>query len=101
MRPQQRKRRPGLLREGKQGVTGVPRPGAGWQGVRGTYIRCQHGVAGRGLVYRHGEAEGACPQAAVLQQWDPLGRDWGSDVGLDKGWEGWTWMGEEAVGGSQ
>ena len=101
MRPQQRKRRPGLLREGKQGVTGVPGPGAGWQGVRGTYIRCQHGVAGRGLVYRHGEAEGACPQAAVLQQWDPLGRDWGSDVGLDKGWEGWTWMGEEAVGGSQ
>ncbi|OWK11741.1 hypothetical protein Celaphus_00003196 [Cervus elaphus hippelaphus] len=66
--------------------------------VRGTYIRCQHGVAGRGLVYRHGEAEGACPQAAVLQQWDPLRRDWGSDVGPDKGWEGWAWMGERRRG---
>ena len=50
---------------------------------RGTYIRCEHGVAGRGLVHRHWEAEGARPQAAVLQQRDPLGRGWGSGLGCE------------------
>lgn len=54
----------------------------------GTYVRCEHGVAGRGLVHRHREAEGASPQAAVLQQWDPLGRGWGS---------GWASKGREGT----
>lgn len=46
----------------------------GEAGGQGTYVWCEHGVAGRGLVHGHREAEGAGPQAAVLQQWDPLGR---------------------------
>ena len=75
--------------------------GASWQGVQSTYVRCEHGVAGRGLIHGHREAEGAGPQAAVLQQWDPLGRGWGSGMGPDRGQEGWAWgCGLAAVEGS-
>lgn len=59
--------------------------GAGEAGARkhgqSAYVRCEHGVAGWGLVHGHRQAEGARPQAAVLQQWDPLGRGWGSGEG--------------------
>lgn len=61
-----------------------------WEaGVQGTYVRCEHGVAGRGLVHGHREAEGAGPQAAVLQQRDPLGTGWGSG-GAGQGPERWV-----------
>lgn len=55
---------------GATGGQGGGRPREG----QGTYVRCEHRVAGRRLVHGHRQAEGACPQAAVLQQWDPLGR---------------------------
>lgn len=59
-----------------------PRGPGRWEAQgQSTYVRCEHGVAGRGLVHGHREAEGAGPQAAVLQQWDPLGRGWGSGDG--------------------
>lgn len=61
----------------------------GTMGGQGAYIRCEHGVAGRGLVHRHRQAEGARPQAAMLQQWDPLGRGWESGVGPGRAQEGW------------
>lgn len=54
-------------------------------GGQGTYVWCEHGVAGWELVHRHREAEGAGPQAAMLQQWDPLGRGWGSGLGPNRG----------------
>lgn len=52
---------------------------------QGTYVRCEHRVAGWGLVHRYRQAEGARPQAAVLQQWDPLGRGWESGARQGRG----------------
>lgn len=52
----------------------------GRQALRGTYIGCEHGIAGRRLVHGHWETEGAGPQAPMLQQWDPLGRGWRSGL---------------------
>lgn len=57
----------------------------GEAGGQGTYVWCEHGVAGWELVHGHREAEGAGPQAAMLQQWDPLGRGQGSGLGPDAG----------------
>lgn len=61
----------------------------GEAGGQHTYVRCEHRVAGRELVHGHREAEGAGPQAAMLQQWDPLGRGWGSGMGPERGQQGW------------
>ena len=67
-------------------------------GGQGTYVWSEHGVAGRELVHGHREAEGAGPQAAVLQQRDPLGRGPGSAMGPARGEAGWGCGGEGGRG---
>lgn len=68
----------------------------GRQALRGTYIGCEHGIAGRRLVHGHRETEGAGPQAPMLQQWDPLGRGW--RLGLRPGLGTRRAQGEEGRG---
>lgn len=61
--------------------------GAGKRGC--TYVGREYGVAGRGRVHRHGEAEGPGPQVAVLQHREPLRRGRGQlEAGTEEGGEG-------------
>lgn len=86
-------RRPGVLREGKQGMTGVLGTRCWLAGGPGSTLpsRCEHGVAGRGLVYtdtggRRGLSSGG--RAAAVGSTGDRGQMWGGQGPGRRGMDG-------------